>query len=156
MQVGLPRAGCPVLETVEFVVLLVPLSGPPALLKYKRIVDNRLATISTFTYLVEKKRASVDSHPAHMASAIIGTQLVSETEQRVLELHDKLQQLSIELALLKVRREYLPGGHRRGLELQASLTAFRRSPRCRRGRVGWPARRGLASQSNCSTEGPGR
>lgn len=43
-----------------------------------------------------------------------GTQLVSETEQRVLELHDRLQQLSLELALLKARREYLQGGHNRG------------------------------------------
>ena len=118
---------------------------------------NNLHRYDLITHLPGKEeKGSIDSHPAHMASAMVGTQLVSETEQRVLELHDRLQQLSLELALLKARREYLPGGHYRGLELQASLTAFRRSPRCRRGRVGWPARGSLASQSNCSTQGPGR
>ncbi|KAK0754061.1 centromere protein H (CENP-H)-domain-containing protein [Schizothecium vesticola] len=50
-----------------------------------------------------------------MASAMVGTQLVSETEQRVLDLHDRLQQLSLERALLKARREYLPDADESGL-----------------------------------------
>ncbi|KAK1828197.1 centromere protein H (CENP-H)-domain-containing protein [Podospora conica] len=56
-----------------------------------------------------------------MTSAIIGTQLVSETEQRVLEFHDRLQQLSLELALLKARREYLPDAEEAGQDTVDSL-----------------------------------
>lgn len=68
-----------------------------------------------------------------------GTQLISETEQRVLELHDRLQQLSLELALLKARREYLPGGHNRGWELRASFADSLQTLPKMQPRPGWMA-----------------
>ena len=43
-------------------------------------------------------------------SSKTGLQLLSEAEKRVLELHDRLQRLHLELALVKARQEYIPGG----------------------------------------------
>jgi len=50
----------------------------------------------------------------HNASASTGIShppplLLSDDETRILELYDRLQELSLEIALLKARQEHIPG-----------------------------------------------